>query len=120
MIPSTEPNIQGRKIMLSKFRVASIVVLMAGTTLVVAAQHTHDNPAKPRPAPSPTASPQPSQQPKMEMPGASPTASPPNMPQDMPMKNSSPAGEEHARHGSADSMKMGPLLMMSGDEMVYA
>ena len=112
--------------MLSKFRVTSIAVLMAVTTLVVAAQHTHDNPAKPRPTPSPekkevpspSASPQPSQQPKMEMPDASPSASPPNMHQDMPMKNSSPSGMKNMPGmETAGSMNMGPLLVMSGDEM---
>ena len=112
--------------MLSKFRLASIAVLMAVATIVVTAQHTHDNPAKPRPAPSPekkelpapSASPQPSQQPKMEMPDASPNASPHVMPQNVPLKNSSPTGMENmpGMEGPG-SMKMGPLLVMSGDEM---
>jgi len=110
--------------MLSKVRLVSMAVLMAVTTLVVAAQHTHDNPVKPRPTSSPeqkesatpSASPQPSPQPRMEMPNASPTASPHVMQQDVPQKNS---GEMKNMPGmeSAGSMNMGPLLVMAGDEM---
>src|SRR4030095_6282542 len=91
---------------------------------VLAAQHTHGQP-KPSPSPpqkkelpSPSPSPLASPQPKMEMPAAAPTASPHNMHPEMPQKDSPPA-EMRNMPGmkSSSRMNMGPLLVMSGEEM---